>query len=316
MKRLFSIIGVFAATAALVLSSGLPAQAVSTGPEKDDFLSTFAYSQLHPNAEPPGSNDWSCKPSAQNPRPVVLAHGTFSNQYADWSKLAPALKSSGYCVYSLNYGNDNKSVASTPPGVNGTGDIAESAREFGAFVDKVLAATGAAKVDVVGYSQGGMMPRQYMKFEGGATKVQNLVGIAPTNNGSTLLGTSKLVSIFNRFGVTQAIAGKAIAQWTAGSDFVATLNAGGDTLPGVNYTVIATKYDQVVTPYQSAFLKAGPGAKVNNITLQNGCSTDFSDHLNIVNSPRTMYFVQKALNPQYRNGIFDIAPCTIRPPSI
>ena len=161
-----------------------------------------------------------------------------------------------------------------------------------------------------------MMPRQYMKFEGGAGKVQNLIGLAPTNNGSTLLGLSTLVSQLNRFGVTQAIAGQAIAQWTAGSDFVNRLNAGGDTLPGVNYTVIATKYDQVVTPYQSAFLEAGPGATVNNITLQNGCAIDASDHLGIVNSPRAIYYVQKALDPQYRNGILDIVPCTFRAPGV
>lgn len=316
MKRLWSIIGVFTASTALVLGSGLPAQAAGTGPETDDFLAAYAYSQANPGVQPAGSNDWSCKPSSQNPRPVVLTHGTFENQYADWSKLAPVLKRTGYCVFSLDYGKTNSSVSAIPPGVNGTGDIAASAKELGGFVDKVLATTGAAKVDIVGHSQGGMMPRQYLKFEGGAAKVQNLVGIAPSNNGSTLFGLNRLIDQLSRFGVTQAAAGEAARQQTAGSDFLAKLNAGGDTLPGVNYTVIATKYDQVVTPYQSGFLKAGPGAKVNNITLQNGCEIDYSDHLNIVNSPRAIYFIQKALNPQFRNGIFDVPVCSPRPPSV
>ena len=95
MKRLFSIIGVFATSTALVLGSGLSAQAAGTGPETDDTLAAFAYSQLNPGVQPTGSNNWSCKPSADKPRPVVLAHGTFGNQYADWSKLAPVLQRTG-----------------------------------------------------------------------------------------------------------------------------------------------------------------------------------------------------------------------------
>lgn len=316
MKKWFTILGVATASTALLLGSGLSAQAAGTGPESDDFLAAYAYSQLNPGVQPTGSNNWSCKPSSQNPRPVVLVHGTFENQYADWSKLAPVLQRTGYCVFSLDYGKSSGSAAAIPPGVNGTGDIAASAKELGAFVDKVLAASGAAKVDIVGHSQGGMMPRQYLKYEGGAAKVQNLVGIAPSNNGTTLFGANKLIDQLSRFGITEATAGQAARQQTVGSDFLSNLNSGGDTQPGINYTVIATKYDQVVTPYQSGFLNAGPGATVNNITLQNGCPVDASDHLNIVNSPRAIYFVQKALNPQYRNGFLDLAPCTVRPPSI
>ena len=42
------------------------------------------------------------------------------------------------------------------------------------------------------------------------------------------------------------------------------LNAGGDTLSGVHYTVIESQNDEVVTPYQSAFL-TGPSSQVTNI---------------------------------------------------
>ena len=53
---------------------------------------------------------------------------------------------------------------------------------------RVLAATGAAKVDLVGHSQGGMMPRYYLKFLGGAALVNRLVALAPSNHGTTLDG--------------------------------------------------------------------------------------------------------------------------------
>ena len=49
----------------------------------------------------------------------------------------------------------------------------------------MLAATGAAKVSMVGHSQGGMMPRYYIKFLGGASKVDDLVGLSPSNHGTS-----------------------------------------------------------------------------------------------------------------------------------
>ena len=38
---------------------------------------------------------------------------------------------------------------------------------------------------MVGHSQGGMMPRYYIKFLGGADKVDDLVGLAPSNHGTS-----------------------------------------------------------------------------------------------------------------------------------
>ncbi len=55
-------------------------------------------------------------------------------------------------------------------------------------MQKVLAATGAKQVDIVGHSQGGMMPRYYLRFLGGAAKVETLVGLAPSNHGTTVNG--------------------------------------------------------------------------------------------------------------------------------
>ncbi|MFJ2774172.1 esterase/lipase family protein [Streptomyces sp. NPDC087300] len=239
-----------------------------------------------------GWNDYGCKPSAAHPRPVVLVHGTFGNSIDNWLVLAPYLVKRGYCVYSLDYGQ--------LPGVpffNGLGPIDKSAEQLDAFVDKVLAATGAKKADLVGHSQGGMMPRQYLKFLGGAAKVNALIGLAPDNHGTTLLGLTKLLPYFP--GAEDLLTEKTpgLADQVAGSAFLTKLNAGGDTVPGVRYTVISTKYDEVVTPYRSQFLN---GPNVHNVTLQDLCPVDIAEHVTIGILDRVAHHeVANALDPAH-----------------
>ena len=74
------------------------------------------------------------------------------------------------------------------------------------------------------------------------------------------------------------------------------LNAGGDTVPGVSYTVIESRYDEVVTPYTSAFL-SGPG--VTNMTLQDQCSLDLGEHLSMPYDHIADADVLSALDPSH-----------------
>ncbi len=161
----------------------------------------------------------------------------------------------------------------------GTGDIAASAAELSAFVDRVLAATGASKVDIVGHSQGGVIPGYYLAVLGGAAKVATLVGLAPSNHGTTLWGLARLATFYPwTVGFVVGAWCPACLQQIAGSAFLDHLNAGGDTVPGVEYTVIETRYDEIVTPYRSAELQ---GPDVTNIRLQDDCRLDHSEHLSI-----------------------------------
>ncbi|QOV39349.1 alpha/beta fold hydrolase [Streptomyces ferrugineus] len=237
-----------------------------------------------------GWNDYSCKPSAAHPRPVVLVHGTFANSVDNWLGLAPYLKNRGYCVFSLDYGQ--------LPGVpffHALGPIDKSAEQLSAYVDKVLTATDAAEADLVGHSQGGMMPRYYVKFLGGAAKVNALVGIAPNNHGTTLAGLTNLLPYFPGAEDLLSTATPALAQQVAGSDFITRLNAGGDTVPGVRYTVIATRYDEVVTPYRSQFLN---GPDVKNVLIQDLCAVDISEHAFLGLTDRIAFHeVANALDP-------------------
>ncbi|MFF5368470.1 esterase/lipase family protein [Streptomyces sp. NPDC013187] len=218
-----------------------------------------------------GWNDYACKPSAAHPRPVVLVHGTLGNSVDNWLGLAPYLKVRGYCVFSLDYGQ-----LEGVPFFHGLGPVEKSAGQLKAFVDKVLAATGAAETDVVGHSQGGMMPRYYLKFLGGAAEVHALVGIAPSNHGTDLNGFTRLLPYFPGAADLLSKNTPALADQVTGSAFLAKLNAGGDTVPGVRYTVIATRYDEVVTPWRSQYLS---GPDVRNVLLQDLCPVDLSEHV-------------------------------------
>ncbi|MEV6944190.1 alpha/beta fold hydrolase [Streptomyces sp. NPDC051172] len=239
-----------------------------------------------------GWNDYSCKPSAAHPRPVVLVHGTLANSVDNWLALAPYLEDRGYCVFSFDYGQ-----LQGVPVFYGLGPIDKSAEQLSAYVDKVLAATGAAKVDLVGHSQGGMMPRYYLKFLGGAAKVNALVGIAPDNHGTDLDGFTKLLPYFPGAADLISASTPGLADQIVGSAFLTKLNAGGDTVPGVHYTVLATKYDEVVTPYSSQFLS---GPDVHNVLLQNLCALDLSEHALIGLTDRIAFHeVAGALDPAH-----------------
>lgn len=234
---------------------------------------------------PPGANNWSCKPSAEHPYPVILVPGTFESMLKNWSTLSPVLAEQGYCVFALNYGTTN--------GVDATGPVADSAAELGSFVNAVLGATGAKKADLVGHSQGGMMPRYYIGFLGGAKKVNHLVGIAPSNHGTQ----GVLVPAGDDSPATASDSDflcQACADQEAGSPFLTELNSIGDTVNGPSYTVISTKYDEVVTPYTSQFLD-GPARQVTNITIQDKCALDLIEHDQAPNDPVVHRLVSHAL---------------------
>ncbi len=238
------------------------------------YNGTYGYAHVSSTASPPGANNWSCKPSAAHPYPVILVHGTFADMSDSWQALSPLLYDNGYCVFAFNYGSYNGSGAL---GIYATGYIENSAQQLASFVTQVRAATGASKVDLVGHSQGGMMPRYYLKFLGGAAYVHTLVGLAPSNHGTTLDGLFTLASYFP--GANAAVADcPACQEQEAGSAFLTNLNSGGDTVRGVNYTVIESANDEVVTPYTSAFLS---GPNVTNILLQTQCPLDQGEHLSM-----------------------------------
>ncbi|WP_280264743.1 esterase/lipase family protein [Nocardia wallacei] len=282
------------------------AEAIGEGPEVSAYTAAFAYGLSHPNSAPPGANRWDCVPSAAHPNPVVLMHGTWLNAYDNFAYMAPKLARAGFCVFAFNYGLsgllEGGGLGPVMPGRNAVGPMEDSARQLAAFVDRVRGATHADRVDIVAHSQGGTVSNQYVKFEGGADKVGRLVTFGATHHGTTMLGMATLGRLITNLGIPilgfyRPILGPANIEQAIGSEFVTRLNAGGDTVPGVAYTIVGSRYDQVMNPLELAFLRPGPDATVDNITLQDGCEQDLSDHLTMMYSPRALSIALHALDP-------------------
>jgi triacylglycerol lipase len=233
-----------------------------------------------PFGEPTGANDWTCAPTAGRPTPVVIVHGTGGDRKSLLDDLSAAMVDDGYCVFSLDYGK------------RGTQKIADSAVEVSHFIDQVLAKTGASRVSIVGHSQGGMMPRQIIKFLGGATKIDDLVAIAPSNHGSPKGAMSTYSA---QYGDSPAAADQ-----DAGSPFLTQLNAGDETPqpssgPRISYTNIATKNDEIVTPTPTSQFLAGSPDEVTNILLQDKCPADQFEHILLTDDPVVLQWVENAL---------------------
>src|SRR5580692_1611263 len=234
LNRIFGMSAVVTGAAIALVIGTLPAQA-STLPLQGE-ASAFLNSTLVWNygASPAGANA-RCTPSSAHPYPVILTEGTFASMYNSFGAVSPDLVNNGYCVYAFNYG---QTIPFT--GFYAMGDIAASAAQLSSEVNNVLSETGASKVDIVGWSQGGMMPRYYINNLGGASKVNMLVGFAPSNYGTNLDGVVNLIGDLGALGVATALLSvscEACVQQIQGSSFLTELNA-TPTAAGVKYVTI------------------------------------------------------------------------------
>lgn len=149
----------------------------------------------------------------------------------------------------------------------------QTAGEYVVYALRTMYAAAHRKVSVVGFSQGGMVPRWALKWwPDTRSMVADLVGIDPSNHG-TLDGDAVCVL------------GCAPSFWQqrTGSAFLRALNAGQETYPGISYTQIyTTTLDEVVVPNfgpaASSSLHTGPGL-ISNVAVQSICPLHLADHL-------------------------------------
>ncbi|KAI9232170.1 MAG: lipase [Podila humilis] len=238
-----------------------------------------------------GLNNYNCKPSAAHPRPLILVHATLLTADS-WQDFVPTFQQQGWCVFALTYG-----TVPDIPGFGGLAPVEQSAQQLADFANNVMARMNASQVDLVGHSQGGILGRYWVKYLGGAGKVNRMVGISPITHGTTLSGIATVAKALQVFYPAEPLFDKiapSFYEMVNTSPFIAKLNAGGDTSPGVVHSNIATKFDEVVTPYQTAF-ENDPG--VTNVVLQDLCLLSLNEHLTMVNSMVVLQYVLNQLDP-------------------
>lgn len=204
--------------------------------------------------------------------PVLLIPGTALTPDVnfDWN-YAPALaaRDQPYCLLTL------------PD--NAMGDI-QVAAEHVVHALRTMREQAGRRVDVVGFSQGGMIGRWALRFwPDTRDAVDDLVGIDPSNHGT-----------LDAYPVCAPGCAPAIWQQQSGSRFLAALNRDGETHPGIDYTVVYTLTDEVVVPnlppQPSSELRTG-GGDIANIAVQQICPVHVAEHLSMGSTDPVGYAV-------------------------
>ncbi|CAN5484762.1 lipase [soil metagenome] len=198
-------------------------------------------------------------PVAQDrPGPVLLVSG-YGGSTRSLEPLRSTLESAG------------RDVVVVAPVGDGTGDIADQARDLGDQADAALERFAATSVDVVGYSAGGVVAREWVRSFGGDGVARRVLSVGSPQHGTDLaelgagLGTS---------------CPTACQQLVPDSTLLRELNARDETPDGPAFASVWSTSDEVVVPTDTARLV---GAL--NFTVQSVCPRDRSSHGGLPGDP-------------------------------
>ncbi len=176
--------------------------------------------------------------------PVVLIGG-FANSISGWDEWRRSLEADGFQVFVFD-----------PPTV-GLGDMDESAEAVAAFIQDVKRRTGSAKVDVVGFSEGGLLTRKAVAQLGLLGSVDRLITLATPHAGVPARG---LYDAVKGFKLIRLAIPEAAVQLIAGSEFITDLTradghlrTGNDPRAPRYASIFSRTIDGLVTP-QSGWL--------------------------------------------------------------
>jgi len=260
-----------------------------------------------------GYDNPACTPAPAHPYPVVLLHGLGGNGPGNMGLIGEDLAAAGYCTFDTTYGEED----GIPAG--GLIDVNTSAQQIEAFITQVRAETGAAKVDIVGHSEGGFESLYVPKVFHLGSEVSRIVALAPPTHGTTFGGLVSVADTINQRALVDSVLTTygcvACDQLIVGGSGIAALDNGPITQPGVHYTVIASRSDELVTPHQSALFGTTETAfidepGVDNEYVQSTCPLDPVGHIGLAYDSDVEQMIANALDPAAATAV----SCSVGPP--
>jgi triacylglycerol lipase len=165
---------------------------------------------------------------AQARDPILFVHG-WNSSASTWNTMVGRFAADGWTSAELNTWSYNTAQSN-----------ATTASQLATKVNSVLAATGAARLDLVSHSMGGLSTRYYVKNLSGGPKVDEFVSLAGPNHGT---GTANLC-----FWNTSCF------EMRPGSSFLNALNSGDETPSTPRYGTWWSPCDEVINPDTSTIL--------------------------------------------------------------
>ncbi|NEC92105.1 triacylglycerol lipase [Streptomyces sp. SID12501] len=173
--------------------------------------------------------------------PIVFVHG-ISSSSSSWNDWVADFKADGYTAAELDAWSYSWSQSNVT-----------TAQQLATEVKRVLAATGASKVDLIVHSMGALSARYYLKNLGGTAYVDDFVSTAGTNHGTSL--ASWCAWLYT-----------SCSEMNTGSSFLTSLNSGDETPGSVSYASYWSNCDEALTPDTTAILSGATNVEVGCIS--------------------------------------------------
>jgi triacylglycerol lipase len=177
--------------------------------------------------------------SASHVNPILFVHGYTSNAAA-WDTMKARFLADGWHTDYLNAYTFSSSKSN-----------ALIAQDVATRVNQIKAATGAAKVDIITHSMGGLSSRYYLKNLGGTANVDDWVSLGGPNHGTTWAYGCFFFSPCN--------------QMIPGSSFLNQLNSGDETPGAVTYGTWWSPCDELINPDTSTILSGATNTQTSCI---------------------------------------------------
>src|SRR3954465_3658940 len=172
--------------------------------------------------------------SASAHDPILFVHG-WNSSSSTWNTMVSRFQTDGWTASELNNWSYNwhQSNATTASQIKPKGE-------------GTLPATGAAKVDIITHSMGGLSSRYFIKNLAGDAKVDEWVSLGGPNH-----GTDTANFCFDA----------SCVEMRQNSTFLKSLNSGDETPGAVNYGTWWSPCDEIINPDESVILSGATNHK-------------------------------------------------------